>query len=82
MRSARRATIVNKVRSAIPSKMTMESLSISTGLSPNYLHAILHATAVPSLPVALILARELRKPVDELFELDGTKEADHANSNG
>lgn len=81
VRSARRATIVNKLRSAIPPKMTMESLSISTGLSPNYLSVILRSMAVPSLPVALILARELHKPVEELFQLDGTKEADDATSN-
>lgn len=80
-RSARRAPIVNKLRSAIPPKMTTESLSVSTGLSHTYLYAILRSMTVPSLPAALVLARELHRPVEELFQLDGTKEVDDGNSN-
>lgn len=80
-RLLRRQRVVNRVRSAIPSGMSIEKLAVSIGISPSYFLGITKET-IPSLTIALILAKELGKPVEELFQLDESKEANHGASNG
>lgn len=80
VRASRRQMVVSHVRRAIRSGMSMEKLAVSIGISPRYFHYIIKA-GVPSLAIALILAKELGKPVEELFHLADRKEANHGAGN-
>lgn len=72
-RQQRRDMIRNSLCAAIPSHMTERDVALAAGISRVYLQKIKNHTCIPSLGVALLLAKALGSRVEELFQLrDGT----------
>ncbi len=70
------ATLSEQLRSRLRSvreaaELTQASLAERTGVTRQTIIAIERGGYVPSLALALVLARELSTPLDELFWLEG-----------
>lgn len=67
-------SITNRLRAAIPPGLSQRQLSMATGIGEQWLNEVVNGK-VPGLAIALVLAKELGKPVEELFQLDDRREA-------
>lgn len=68
-------TIQNRVRELRQAcNWTQEDLAARTGVSRQSINSIERDRYIPSLPLALLLARVFDKPVDQIFALATTPE--------
>jgi putative transcriptional regulator len=64
-------TVHNRVRELrIARELTQEQLAAAVGVSRQSINSIERDRYVPSLPLALLLARVFRCPVDQIFKLE------------
>jgi putative transcriptional regulator len=73
-------TVRNRVRELrIARELTQEQLAAAVGVSRQSINSIERDRYVPSLPLALLLARVFRCPVDQIFKLEKhSLKEDHA----
>lgn len=63
--------VQNRVREMrLARDLTQEQLAEAVGVSRQSINSIERGRYVPSLPLALLLARAFRCPVDEIFALE------------
>ncbi|MGB6904350.1 MAG: helix-turn-helix transcriptional regulator [Acidobacteriaceae bacterium] len=64
-------TVHNRVRELrLAHDLTQEQLAATVGVSRQSINSIERDRYVPSLPLALLLARVFRCPVDQIFTLE------------